>query len=272
MSKKSFLGDCHKILAKSPLLVCIAAKLRNQANCVIADSFLENSDPRKNSELWLTRLAAPESSTFVDIGANVGNWAAIFLESAPPAARGILFEPSPSALEKLKSRFGRLKNIEIINAAAGDSSGEMPFFDENGKGESSSLIRKAALSGSEKKKARITTLDFELKKRGWDSVDVLKIDAEGYDLHVLKGASELLKNRKIGLIQFEYGIAWKYAGSTMSCAVDLLDSFGYRVFSLRSNGLFKFDCELYGEYFGRSNYVALSPEKYSRLEKFIKGK
>jgi len=270
MKIKWLVGTCHEILAKSPFLVYLAAKIRNQTNRIIGSFFAENVDPCKNSELWLIRLTAPEASNFIDVGANIGNWTAAFLGPTPESKRGLLFEPSGSCLEKLKKRFQQLKNIEIINAAAGDKSEEKIFFDENGKGLSSSVVQKASMPNAVKKTVKITMLDAELEKRAWDYVDFLKIDAEGYDLHVLRGASAYLRRQKIGIIQFEYHGSWKYAGSTLAAAVDFLESFGYKVFSLKSNSLFRFDYELYGEYFSYANYVAVSPEKYSLVEPFIK--
>ena len=83
MKIKRLIGTCHEILAKSPFLVYLAAKIRNQTNRIIGSFFAENVDPCKNSELWLIRLTAPEASNFIDVGANIGNWTAAFLGLTP---------------------------------------------------------------------------------------------------------------------------------------------------------------------------------------------
>jgi hypothetical protein len=51
--------------------------------------------------------------------------------------------------------------------------------------------------------ARLVTFDGFIKDNGLDFVDVLKIDVEGFEFEVLQGASNALKAKKIGVIQFE---------------------------------------------------------------------
>src|SRR3954468_16629026 len=104
-----------------------------------------------------------------------------------------------------------------------------------------------------------TRLDPEATRLGLDHIDLLKIDAEGYDLHVLRGAQRLLKEQRIDVIQFEYGEAWPYAGSTLSAAYQLLEGAGYQVFALKGEQLVKVDYQLYGEYFRYTNFVAARP-------------
>ena len=54
----------------------------------------------------------------------------------------------------------------------------------------------------------VTTVDNELSARGWQDVDFLKIDTEGYDLNVLLGASDLLARKGVKVVQFEYNATW----------------------------------------------------------------
>lgn len=92
----------------------------------------------------------------------------------------------------------------------------------------------------------------------------MKIDTEGYDLHILKGAQELLSRQKIGIIQFEYMWAWSEAGSTLKWAMRYLDSFGYKIFFLRKDGLYTFLYDKFGEDIRGGNFVAVS-EKWNRV-------
>lgn len=262
---KVFLNKLHKILGDLPLAVWFAVKLRNQASSIISSYFSEETNPSKNSEAWLIQVVAPYSSTFVDVGANIGNWSSLFINSAPKSVQGILFEPSQHTLKSLRQRFSEYQNIKIIEKGVGHCEGEVEFFDELGKGESSSIIQKASLKNAVKTVVKLTSLDIELNQNNVSYVDFLKIDAEGYDFQVLKGAVDFLNSQSIGIIQFEYGPGWKHGGATLSAAVSLLKSFGYQVFLLKSHQLFKIDFEFYGEYFAYSNYVAVSPAKISSL-------
>lgn len=53
--------------------------------------------------------------------------------------------------------------------------------------------------------ANLTTLDDFCAERGIEAIDYLKIDVEGAEHRVLKGARSLLQDDKIACIQFEYG-------------------------------------------------------------------
>lgn len=111
---------------------------------------------------------------------------------------------------------------------------------------------------------------MEVERLQLEYIDFLKIDAEGYDLHVLRGASKLLAQQKIGVIQFEYNIPWKTVNSTLKEAFELLKSFGYQVFLLKNAGLFDIKFNGENEYFDYSNYVAISPKKIDDLRQLIK--
>ena len=96
-----------------------------------------------------------------------------------------------------------------------------------------------------------------MASRGIETIDFLKIDTEGHDLHVLRGAAGLLERKAIGVIQFEYVDAWAPAGATLGAALDLLAGFGYRAFLLKREGLYHFDYKTFGEFFTYANFVAM---------------
>jgi len=80
--------------------------------------------------------------------------------------------------------------------------------------------------------------DAELAARGWACIDILKIDAEGFDLHVLKGAASTLRERRVGIVQFEYNAPWAAAGSTLAHAREFLNACGYQIMLLKGDGLY----------------------------------
>ena len=57
-------------------------------------------------------------------------------------------------------------------------------------------------------------------------MDFLKIDAEGYDYLALCGATTLLREQRIGFIQFEYNSPWTLAGCTLAKALSFMEAFG----------------------------------------------
>lgn len=248
------LGTTHQFLAQSDLGLQTAVKLRNQCEAIIGRAHGTTvSDGQQNGEASFVAKMAPGIRYFVDIGANRGQWTATLLEHCP-SATGLLFDPSQSAARMLKQRFNHADEIEIMEAAAGDAIGYLPFFEETDAGETSSLMSGVSRS-KEGRKVPVTTVDCEVKKRQWPHVDYLKIDAEGYDFHALQGAKELLSEGHVYFGQFEYGEGWRFAGSTLTHALAWLANLGYECYLLTGRGLQRPDPDRFREYFQYSNYV-----------------
>lgn len=110
-----------------------------------------------------------------------------------------------------------------------------------------------------------------MKAAGWTSLDMLKIDTEGYDFHVIQGAREHLGRTAIGLVQFEYGGGWAYAGSTLAAALSYFRERQYRVYLIRTTGLHPLNYERWGEYYRTSNYLAVSPLCMQLVSPLVKG-
>ncbi|MES1185309.1 MAG: FkbM family methyltransferase [Myxococcales bacterium] len=263
----SIINSGQRLLGKSRQAARAAFYLRNQCNRVLRFYVGDETDPEKNGEAWLVRNVGPHIETFVDVGANVGNWAAM-VWAQQPSSRGLLLEPAESALKLLANRFGADERATIIAAAAGAQEGIAEFFEDAGAGETSSLFVGHAPSGSIRRQVRVAALDKICPEIGLASIDLLKIDAEGYDFQVLRGAETLLKQQRVAVVQFEYNRPWANAGSTLAAACDFLNQCCYRVYALRGTGLRPFEYSRFGEFFDYANFVALSPsavEKYGSL-------
>lgn len=270
----NLLGLLHRAVANSRVGAALALKVRNQATAVIRARMNDGILMSDNGELWLIRQLAPEAKVFIDVGANTGAWSLSFLQHMPHGGQGFLFEPSPLALEKLRRDLTvhlETGRVNLISAAVSDKTGFMPFYMESDAGETSSLIQEHSQSEARRIEVRVTNLDAEIARCGLDFVDVLKIDAEGFDLHVIKGASASLRQHKLGVIQFEYNYPWCLAGSTLAEAIALLESNNYRLYLLKRDGLYEFDYGKYGDFFGYSNFVAVLPTYAPQLERAVVG-
>lgn len=74
---------------------------------------------------------------------------------------------------------------------------------------------------------RMTTVDFEMFHLGINYIDVLKIDAEGFDSAVLRGAERALSQRRVGLLKFEYNVMGLWRTATLRDTVDFLARYQY---------------------------------------------
>jgi FkbM family methyltransferase len=264
---KSWLDAVHRRVARSPLAVTAAVKLRNQAAAVIAGYVGESTDHARNGEQLLARQLGPDVRTFVDVGAHEGTWTELLLRYAAPGARGVCYEPHPVTAGTLRARSGAGWPVEVVQAALGAAAGPATLVEEPA---STQLAHVGTGPGRAGLVVEMRTLDAEVERLGWERVDLLKIDAEGHDLHVLRGARGLLARQALGAVQFEYGSGWPAAGSTLAAAGELLAGFGYELFLLRSTGLHAPRYERFGEHFRYSNYVALTPVLLSRLRPLVR--
>jgi FkbM family methyltransferase len=270
MTDLPIVDRLHRVLARWPFAVNAALKLRNQLAAIVRYSRASSIQAAQNGEEWLVRTVAPSCQTFVDVGANVGDWTAMFLH-ASPSGKGLLFEPSPGALQRLHERFDAAPSVEIIAAAAGAEPGEIELYDFGGADEHTTVVPIRGSGTATPRRVAMLTLDGALEHRGWTGVDFLKCDAEGFDFRVIEGATRLLRQHAVGILQFEYNDSWRLAGCTLGFAIRFLQSFGYETFLLTDGALRPVEYERFGDYFGYSNYVAVAPARLAAMRPFVRG-
>ncbi|TCT04601.1 FkbM family methyltransferase [Aquabacter spiritensis] len=260
MIKEKLVGTVQRLVAKNRFGVAFSIKLREQCNSIIGLSLSSGIEPTQNGELLLIDVVAPRSRYFVDVGANVGNWSLMFADRMTHA-KGLAFEPGPQTVERLRAalRGAGFGGIEVVASAVSDLPGTLRFWEEAGYGETSSLLSQHSHPDAKAVAVPVTTLDIEMQTRGVERIDFLKIDAEGFDLNVLRGAAGYLGGQRIRVLQFEYNAPWALAGGTIQAAFRLLEGNGYKVRLLMRDGLFIVNPAMAGEYFRYGNYVAYCP-------------
>jgi len=158
-----------------------------------------------------------------DIGAYIGDITDRY-EVLFPDAEFYCFEPIPSTFNSLKSRFLTKKNIHCFNVACGESQKEVNIW-ETRIGSGSSLYKPssylmnsvnkdmiAAIDIKDSHKVPQVTLDQFCHEKEISGIDILKMDVQGNELNVLKGASSLLDNGKVGLVYTEVLFSSLYEG------------------------------------------------------------
>lgn len=84
-------------------------------------------------------------------------------------------------------------------------------------------------------KVPITTIDAFVEKQGLERIDYCKIDTEGFDALVVRGAERTLRARKISLLQFEYNDVWNRVDNrvhNLRSTTEFLESLGYDCYLL----------------------------------------
>jgi FkbM family methyltransferase len=144
-----------------------------------------------------------------DVGANEGNFSALLL-AALPGAHIHAFEPHPRNFARLKQRVAQSTRVVCHQTAVGDSSGTTTLYDRSDlDGSSHASLHEGVITAIHGKNAvavevPLDTLDQFVAKNTIQAVDFLKIDTEGHEMAVLRGARELIASGRIRCIQFEF--------------------------------------------------------------------
>jgi FkbM family methyltransferase len=221
----------------------------------IAITFAGKEGLTRAEEHFLHRNRARfQDGVLFDIGANHGAYAGV-LNRLAPNARIFAFEPHPATFALLRSHMASRLAVRVVNKAVADKTGVLKLYDfraEDGSTQASLSEAAVALYSSDivEHVVDCTTVDEFMAEAGLDHIDLLKIDTEGHDLSVLMGARTALRDRKIGMIQFEFIPANIATGVTMHGFFEALH--GYRIGRLCLNGSVRwFDnydvkrCEIY---------------------------
>jgi FkbM family methyltransferase len=202
------------------------------------------------------------------VGANEGDWTLEAYRNSGKGSKVYSYEPDPRAASIFKKR-QMPQEVYLSELAISNLEGKDEIFLNK---EFTGLTTMSISLGEEDYEKRIvdtTTLDTEVEKQGIDFVEFLKIDVEGHEHFVLKGASGLLEEERIGCIQFEYGGKWREAGSTLKSVSEFLKENGFNVFFLAPKSLKTVDIDKIGEYFSYSNYVAVHEKKLNKVLSLI---
>jgi FkbM family methyltransferase len=135
----------------------------------------------------------------LDIGANVGQFSGPFHEAFPTAVFHC-FEPVAATFARLSRRFQYTSKVHCHNLGLGSREDEARIFVNPDDTESSLVTHYGAYR---EETVKLSTVDAFCQHQGLDRVDFVKIDTEGFELEVLKGATSMLADRRIHLLLVE---------------------------------------------------------------------
>lgn len=142
---------------------------------------------------------------FVDIGANVG--AMTLLAHSTGRVESILaFEPSHRYCSAYHYNIASngVTNATLISTAVGDFIGDVDFRVDPTMPLNNKINKGQVHFSSETQKVKIITLDSACQSLGIDKINLLKIDVEGAEPLVIRGARQLLNSKKIHDILLEF--------------------------------------------------------------------
>jgi FkbM family methyltransferase len=223
---------------------------------------------------WLNALHPGSIDIAVDVGAAVGSYAWILSRKSRQV---FAFEPGQQHGRYL-ARLAPDTNITVVQAAVGAAAGTLSIFTPG----TDDVARQAAtlsvhnpiiqLPGTTSQLVEVVSLDefFAGRIAAGRTIDLIKIDIEGYELEALKGARGLMERYKPLLIcEIE-----KRHNADFGQVFDLLRSLGYRSFICRSGNFHPFDERDIAplqteEAWRRRSGPAFDPEKNTYINNFV---
>jgi FkbM family methyltransferase len=159
----------------------------------------------------LHNLATLENLTVFDVGAHVGEYA-LRLGRLCPTAQIWSFEPHPGSFKQLQLE-ARRQGFEALNLALSDRSGSDHLYDYAATtadvGSAHATLHPQVIEGIHHGQAmglevQVTTVDDFMESQRIQHLNLLKIDAEGHELAILRGARRAIASDAIDLVQFEF--------------------------------------------------------------------
>lgn len=170
-----------------------------------------------------------------DVGANVGQSSKIYLERFPDS-HIYCFEPVSDTFRLLKNNIDGNERVDCYQLALGSSTakGEMVL---QGASEMFFLLDQSQASPTNNEVTTesidIVTLDEFCHSKKIDQINYLKIDTEGGDLEVLKGAISMLTEQKIDLVEVEAGMSpGNHRHVSFEVLKGFLESYKYFLFGI----------------------------------------
>ena len=161
----------------------------------------------------------------IDIGANRGSWTRKALAYFPEADY-TLVEPQDHLKMHIQELLARGCKITWINAGAADQSGTLPFTISY-RDDSNTFDPTPADAGAPRISVPVMTLNEIVTAAGAPPPEIVKIDAEGFDLKVLAGASDVLGKTDVFFV--EVTICCPGHENTIARVVRRMDEAGYHV-------------------------------------------
>jgi FkbM family methyltransferase len=177
-------------------------------------------------EVWPLIMASVRAGdVVVDVGAYIGLYALALGKRVGPAGQVFAFEPTPDSFQVVLRHVelnGLQGQVRAVRAAVGRENGTVSFSADQGI--QASMVSKPSSTAV---RVECVTLDSFFPDA---RIDILKIDVEGFEEDVLKGARTVLSEpgrrpRRIFIEVHPY--AWKAAGTTDESLRGLLNGYGY---------------------------------------------
>jgi FkbM family methyltransferase len=180
---------------------------------------------------------------FLDVGAHIGFHSVLGASLVGPLGRVYAFEADPMVYERLQENVSAFPWVRAVDQAVWKHGGKLSFERASDAGESGwgtlTLVR--SLGKGQIIDVAATSLDEWMEVNSVRQLRGIKMDAEGSEYAILKGASHLLDQLRPFLVLEMNDILLRQAGTSAAELAGELRRFDYMVFELRYPGMERLD-------------------------------
>ena len=183
--------------------------------------------------------------TVIDVGANHGMFSLEAAHLVGPEGVVHAFEPTPTTRELLLNNLAAngLGTVKVFPSALAEKPGTARLRVHSEMSGLNTLAvtdvtwNRQKLVADQIIDVPVATLDGHAREHGLVHIDFLKIDVEGFELGVIRGSSDLLREKRVDLIMLEVGdVTCATAGVEPMDLLNELESHGYHLYSINSEG------------------------------------
>jgi FkbM family methyltransferase len=220
-----------------------------------------------DSEMLLRAMSG--AHVFFDIGANIG-WYSVHFGSKFPQMRVLSFEPIPETHSRLlhNIQLNRLSNVNAFNFGLSecDSTVEL-FYSPSGSG-AASMVDLLQADDTRKVTVPMKTVDSVATDERV-AVDAIKVDVEGAELFVLRGACRVLaSDRPIVFCEMLRKWAAKFLYHPND-VIRFMSEFGYSCFHSEHGGIKEIDSV--NDQTTATNFFFLHSDRHREIMSFLRG-
>ena len=176
-----------------------------------------------------------EDFVVFDIGGNIGQTAMMMAKEVGSKGYIYSFEPYPDTVQNFKQNLSLnpslSKKIQIENCALGSSPGKVNMHKDCATNSGANrIVYEQSSMVSEWIEVPVSTVDLFVKNNQLNKIDLIKIDVEGFEMHVLKGTYKTLMEFKPVLFIELDDNNLKKQGSSAVELYEFLKSMDYRIY------------------------------------------
>ena len=184
--------------------------------------------PDTEASLAAMRRRGFNANAAIDVGAYSGEWT-MSLRQLFPEAGVLMVEPQPAMKERLEALIHVHNGVAFASVLLGPAAATGVTFYQAETG--SSVLRDSGNGGAQSIAMEMTTLDAVTRDTRFERPDFLKLDVQGYDIEVLKGAERVLDS--VEAVMMEVNLIAVYEGSPLIHEVlAYMAARGFRVYDI----------------------------------------